>query len=189
MVIVVIALGIGGWFLVRSQVAGTSVARTTAPSRKTVTSSTPVQTTSNSAPVAVAPGTPPATAADTEAAAGSKPCALLTRAEMETILGSKIVNVTTSDLTCNYFTDETLSAGVETTWTGGKGAFEQVKGFNSAPGLAEPVAGIGDEGYLQAAGVLHVRRHDTYVVVNSREYPNELKTESAIATMAMAKLK
>ena len=135
------------------------------------------------------PGDPPATAADTEAAAGSKPCSLLTRAEMETILGSKVVKVTASELACNYFTDDTLSAGVETTWTGGKGAFAQVKGFNSAPGLSEPVAGIGDEAYMQAAGVLHVLKHDTYVVVNSRVYPNELKTESAIATKAMEKLK
>jgi hypothetical protein len=135
------------------------------------------------------PGAPPATAADTEAAAGSKPCSLLTRAEMETILGSKVVKVTASELACNYFTDDTLSAGVETTWTGGKDAFAQVKGFNSAPGLSEPVRGIGDEAYMQAAGVLHVLKNDTYVVVNSRVYPNELKTESAIATKAMEKLK
>jgi hypothetical protein len=194
--IAVIALGIGGWLFMRSRAAGTSVGTSTASSHVIVPSSTPA---SNGAQIAAAPGAPlaseaapgdpPATAADTEAAAGSKPCSLLTRAEMETILGSKVVKVTTSDLACNYFTDDTLSAGVETTWTGGKGAFAQVKGFNSAPGLSEPVAGIGDEAYMQAAGVLHVLKNDTYVVVNSRVYPNELKTESAIATKAMEKLK
>lgn len=197
--IVVFALGIGGWLLLRYRAAGGSGGTTTASSSKAVTGSMPVQKASNAAPLGAAPGAPlageappgapPATAADTEAAAGSKPCSLLTRAEMETILGSKIVKVTTSELACNYFTDETLSAGVETTWTGGKDAFAQVKGFNSAPGLSEPVAGIGDEAYMQAAGVLHVLKNDTYVVVNSRVYPDELKTESAIATKAMAKLK
>jgi hypothetical protein len=194
--VIALGLGIGGWLFMRSRAAGTSVGTSTASSHITVPSSTPA---SNGAQVAVvpgaplaseaAPGDPPATAADTEAAAGSKPCSLLTRAEMETILGSKVVKVTTSELACNYFTDDTLSAGVETTWTGGKGAFAQVKGFNSAPGLSEPVPGIGDEAYMQAAGVLHVLKNDTYVVVNSRVYPNELKTESAIATKAMEKLK
>jgi hypothetical protein len=189
-VVVIAALGVGGWLFARSRATGTSVATKTASSSITVTSATPVRAAAG-APVAgaVLPVAPPVTAADTEAAAGSKPCSLVTRAEMEAILGSKIVKVTTTDLACSYFTDETMSAQVETTWTGGKGAYAQVKGFNSAPGLAEPVTGIGDEAYLQAAGVLHVLKNDTYVVVNSREYPDELKTESAIATKAMEKLK
>jgi hypothetical protein len=197
--IVVFALGVGGWLLVRSRAAGTSVATTTPSSSKTVASSTPVQKASSGAQVAVAPGAllagevpqgaPADSAADSEVAAASKPCSLVTRAEMGTILGSKIVRVSTSELACNYFTDQTMSADVETTWTGGKAAFAQVRGFNSAPGLADPVAGIGDEAYMQAAGVLHVLKNDTYVVVNSRVYPNSLMTESAIATKAMERLK
>jgi hypothetical protein len=193
--IVFVALCLGGWLLLRHQAAGRS-SGTTASSNTALTGSMPAQKTSSAAPPAVAlatgevsTGATAATAADTEAAAGSKPCSLLTRAEMAAILGAKIVKVTTSELACNYFTDETLSADVETTWTGGKDAFAQVKGFNSAPGLSEPVAGIGDEAYMQAAGVLHVLKNDTYVVVNSRVYPDELKTESAIAMKAMANLK
>jgi hypothetical protein len=108
---------------------------------------------------------------------------------MEKILGSTIVRLATNERTCYYFTDDTTSVEVETTWTGGRDAFAQVKGFNSAPGLAEPVAGIGDEAYLQAAGVLHVLKGDIYVVVNSRVYPKELETESAIAGKVMEKLK
>ena len=198
---VVAAVGMGGWILLRHRTpAGSSVVSTTASSNTIVTSSTPAPPASNGVQAAVVPapgdtagvvppGARPATAAETEAAANSKPCSLVTRAEMEAILGSKIVKVTTYNLTCHYFTDETTSAEVETTWTGGKDAFDQVKGFNSAPGLAEPVAGIGDEAYMQAAGVLHVLKGDTYVVVNSRVYPNELQTESAIARKAMEKLK
>ncbi len=98
------------------------------------------------------------------------------------------MKVTSKDLICAYFTEENTSAEVETTWTGGKAAFAQVKGFNSAPGLFDPVAGIGDEAYMQAAGVLHVLKGDTYVVVSSRSYPNEQETESAIARKAMEKL-
>jgi hypothetical protein len=192
---VVVAFCIGGWLLLRHRAAGRS-GETTASSNTAVTGSMPAPKTSSAAPPAVASaigevstGATPATVADTEAAAGSKPCSLLTRDEMAAILGAKIVKVTTSELACNYFTDETLSADVETTWAGGKDAFAQVKGFNSAPGLSEPVAGIGDEAYMQAAGVLHVLKNDTYVVVNSRVYPDELKTESAIAMKAMANLK
>lgn len=129
-----------------------------------------------------------ATAAETEAAASSKPCSLVTRGEMEKILGSKIVKVTNNEQSCSYFTDDKNSASVDTIWTGGKESYAQVKGFNSAPGLAEPVAGIGDQAYLQAAGVLHVLKGETYVVVNSRAYPNELATESAIARKIMEKL-
>jgi hypothetical protein len=199
--IAVVALGLGGWLFLRHRgAAGSSVASSSSTSSSTTrtssTSASPVSSAVQPAvehaagdtPAAVVP-TSAETLAATEAAASSKPCSVVTRAEMEKILGSKIVKLTTTELTCNYFTDETTSAEVDTTWTGGKGAFAQTKGFNSAPGLAEPVSGIGDEAYLQAAGVLHVLKGDTYVVVNSRVYPNELETESAIARKVMEKLK
>jgi hypothetical protein len=112
---------------------------------------------------------------------------------METILGAKIVKVTANELSCSYFTDDTMSAEIDTTWSGGKEAIAEVKGFNSGPGLFEPVAGIGDQAYMQGAGVLHVLKGDTYVVVNSREYPSDssgghIVMESAIARKALEKL-
>lgn len=198
-IVLIVVILLGRLFVSQRSASGTSVVTTTSASSSTSMASSAPAPTSNGAPSAAVPAgapavagppvTPLATAAGTEAAANSKPCSLVTRAEMETILGAKIVKVTTSELTCNYFTDETMSAEVETTWTGGKAAFAQVKGFNSAPGLAAPVAGIGDEAYLQAAGVLHVLKGDTYVVVNSRVYPKELETESAIARKAIERLK
>jgi hypothetical protein len=127
--------------------------------------------------------------ASSEDAASSKPCSAVTRAEMGKILGAKIVKVTNTELSCSYFTNEATFVDVDTTWTGGKDAFAQVKGFNSAPGLSEPVAGLGDEAYMQAAGVLHVLKGDTYVTVNSRLYPKDLETESAIARVVLEKLK
>lgn len=51
-----------------------------------------------------------------------------------------------------------------------------------------PVPNIGDEAYHHAAGVL--RSEGRYhVVVNSRECPNELEYESAIARKVMEKMK
>jgi hypothetical protein len=190
-IIVLVALGIGGWLFLRSRsAAGSSV----------VSSGTTVRTASaavSTQPVAAAltdttkttTDTQAAVAATTQASANSKPCSVVTSAEMEKILGMKIVKLTTNELICSYFTSETMSAQVETTWTGGKDAYAQVKGFNSAPGLAEPVQGIGDEAYLQAAGVMHILKGDTYVVINSREYPNERETETAIAEKVMEKMK
>lgn len=198
LLLVMAAIGAAAWyFVLRPTPAATaSVDSTTVTTAATATTvSTP--------PVAAAAVVPPAVdtatatttdaiaAADaaTEAAASSKQCSLVTRAEMETILGAKIVRVTSNELTCAYFTDADRSAQVDTTWTGGKDALTQTKGFNSAAGLFTPIAGIGDEAYLQAAGVLHILKGDTYVVVNSREYPHELETESAIARRVMEKMK
>jgi len=106
---------------------------------------------------------------------------------MGRILGSKIVKVTVDAQICSYFTNADRSAQVETTWTGGKEALTAAKGFNE--GLLTPVPDIGDEAYHHAAGVLHVLKGDTYVVVNSREYPNDLEIESAIARKIIEKMK
>lgn len=121
-------------------------------------------------------------------AAASKPCSLITAADMGQFLGAPVVKLTTTGLSCSYFTTVDRSAQVDTTWTGGKDAYAQVKRLNAAPGLSEPVAALGDDAYLQAAGVLHLVKGDTYIVVNSREYPKELDTESAIARKILEKL-
>jgi hypothetical protein len=189
-------LGIGGWLFLRFRPHAGMPASSSSTTMMTSTTSGASSSTATggvAAPANAVSGTPEATAAATEAAAGSKPCSLLTRAEMETILGAKIVKVTANELSCSYFTDDTMSAEVDTKWSGGKDAIAEVKGFNSAPGLFEPVAGIGDEAYMQGAGVLHVLKGDTYVVVNAREYPSDssgghVVMESAIARKALEKL-
>ena len=195
--IIVIALGIGGWLFVKQRAAtGSSVVTKRTSSSTTVTSATPEPLASNGAQATavpsgdtagvVPPGAPPPTAAEAEASPNAKPCSLVTRAEMEAILGLKIVKLTAGESNCQYYTDETSSVVVETTWTGGKASYLQMKGFNNAP---EPVAGIGDEAYVPVTQVLHVLKGDTYVAVNARVYPNPLETESAIARKAMERLK
>ncbi len=191
---VILALAIVGWLYIRGRAINTrttaplavssSTAQTMTASTTTVTSTTLTPAATTAAPVAAAD-----VAATTVAAVASKACSPLTPEEMGAILGMKVVKVTTEKQICHYFTNDDNSADVETTWEGGKAAFDQTKGFNSAPGLFEPVAGIGDEADFQAAGILHVLKGDTYFVVGTRAYPNELETESAIARKIMEKMK
>jgi hypothetical protein len=195
-VVVLVALGVGGWLL-----AGRRNARTAAlapPEAKPSASNTATasQTAPGGSQAAAVADTSNAvaalatTATDASAtAAASKPCSLVSQADMEQILGMKVVKITSNETSCSYYTDATMSVDIDSTWTGGKEAMSAAKGYNANPGLFEPVAGIGDEAYMQAAGVLHVLKGDAYLVINSRQYPNEAQTESAMARKAMEKLK
>jgi hypothetical protein len=84
-------------------------------------------------------------------------------------------------------TDDTHEATVETTWSGGREAMADAKKFNGETMRAVP--GLGDEAYFQAAGVMHVRQGDVYLVVDSRVYPNDEETETSIVRKALARLK
>ena len=205
-IVAIIALLIGGWFFMTHRArAGSPEAATavTSPSASTTvnTAATVVPTSSSAGPAAAAAVVPPVTdststapseaaiAAATAAAATSKPCSLITPAEMESILGLKIVKLTATELTCSYFTDDGRSADIKSTWTGAKEALAATHGFPGAERLFKPVPGIGDEAYFQLGGVLHVLKGNTYIVVNSRVYPKEEATESAIARKIAANLK
>jgi hypothetical protein len=195
-ILALIALGIGGWFFVTHRAVAATPQQAAVDSTKVTAPTATTQTTAATTSVVVdtmssASSSVTGTAADaaTEAAAASKQCSLITREEMGALLGSKIVKLTSNQLTCAYFTDAERSAQVDSTWVDGKAGMAEMKGFNKGEGLLTPVAGIGDEAYLQAAGVLHVLKGDMYVVVNSREYPNELVVESAIAKKIMEKVK
>jgi hypothetical protein len=200
----IVAIGLGGWLFLRYRGSSSSV-ETSSRTSTTVTHAAPPRAASTAAKAAVIPTatdtsalvpmasaasqTPSAIDAATEVAANSKPCSVVTRAEVEQILGTKIIKLTTSDTTCLYYTDETRSVEVATTWADGKAAYLQMKGFNSAPGNVQEITGIGDEAYSPVSEVLHVLKGDTYVVVNARVYPNVVETESAIARKVMEKLK
>lgn len=201
-IIAIIAVVTGGWFFMTHRALAAS------PDAATAVTSTSVTTTVNTAATVVptsssaegAPAVPQVTdsistapgesaIAAATAAASSKQCSLITRAEMESILGAKIVKLTATEQTCAYFTDADRSVQVETIWSGAKEALAVTKGFNNSEDLFKPIPGIGDEAYFQAGGVLHVLKGNAYIVVNSREYPNELEIESAIARKIVANLK
>lgn len=192
-IVVLAALGGGGWLLARERNARAAAVAPPAVKSAATIPSPAVQDAPVATPAAAADGAAAAlatTATDASAAAAaSKPCSLVSQADMEQILSLKIVNITSTETSCSYFTDATMSVDIDSTWTGGKEAMTASKGYNANPGLFEPVAGIGDEAYMQAAGVLHVLKGDVYIVINSRQYPEQDKTEPAIARKALERLK
>ena len=99
----------------------------------------------------------PAENAATGVAERSKPCSLVTRAEMEKILGIKVTHMTSTERICSYFTDGTSSADLETSWTGGKAEYAETKSFGGDPSQLQAIPAIGDEAYLHPSGVLHFR--------------------------------
>jgi hypothetical protein len=122
-----------------------------------------------------------------DAAAKSKPCSLVSKEDMEKILGIKIKELATTETICQYRNDEGYSADVDTTWQGGKEAMESAKTYNA--NVMEKVSDLGDDAFFQAAGVMHVRKGDVYLVINSRVFPNERDTETLIARKALDNLK
>ena len=120
------------------------------------------------------------------AASKMKACSLVTKEEMEQILGSKLKDLAVDQLTCQYRNDEGYMVEVETTWQGGRDAMDSAKVFNA--NLFDPVPELGDEAYFQAAGVMHVRKGDVYMIINSRIYQNPRETETLIAGKALASL-
>ena len=115
-----------------------------------------------------------------------KACSLVSKEEMEQIMGFRLKDVAVEQLTCQYRNDEGYMVEVETTWRGGKEAMDSAKIYNA--GLFDPVPGLGDEAFFQAAGVMHVRKNDVYLVINSRVFPNARETETLIANKALAGL-
>lgn len=189
-ILTLVVLGGGGWLL---------ASRPNAPQLKAAVPPPPAKNQASAATSTTRPAASPSdpsnavaaliTPATDTAAAASKPCSLVSRTEMEQILGMKVVNITSTEAGCSYFTDATMSVDIDSTWTGGREAMAAARGYNANPGLFEPVPGIGDEAFMQAAGVLHVREGDVYLTINARQYPNEAESENAMARKAVEKLK
>jgi len=173
-VVFVALLAVGGWVYAGHH-ASAPAAAGAGPSPTAVAVTSPAAAAS------------PATASAAADGAGTKPCSLVTRDEMQAILGAPIQRLTTAEAECAYLTDDTHQATVETTWRGGRTAMEDAKKYNGETMRAVP--GLGDEAYFQAAGVMHVRKGDVYLIVNSRVYPNEEVAETAIVRKALARLK
>ena len=121
-----------------------------------------------------------------DAASKMKPCSLVSKEDMEQILGVKLKDLAVEQLTCQYRNDEGYMVEVETTWQGGKEAMDQAKIYN-APTF-DMVPDLGDDAFFQAAGVMHVRKGDVYIIINSRVFPTPRETETIIANKALASL-
>jgi hypothetical protein len=145
------------------------------------------QTKQTSVAVVVPAAAATAVPATGDTAAKSKPCSLVSKEDMEKILGIKIKELATTETICQYRNDEGYSADIDTTWQGGKEAMESAKTYNA--NVMEKVSDLGDDAFFQAAGVMHVRKGDVYMVINSRVFPNERDTETLIARKALDNLK
>jgi hypothetical protein len=163
-ILLVLGLGAGGWLYARNHVKTAPVVAESQPK-----GAAGVAHTSSS-----------------DAASKMKPCSLVSKEEMEQILGFKLKDLAVEQLTCQYRNDEGYMVEVETTWQRGKEAMDQAKIYN-APAF-DMVPDLGDEAFFQAAGVMHVRKGDVYLIINSRVFPTPRETETLIANKALASL-
>ena len=162
-VLLVLGVGAGGWLYIRQHVKAAS--ESTAP---------PMHTAGI------------AHISTSDAASKMKPCSLVSKEEMEQILGIKLKDLAVEQLTCQYRNDEDYMVEVETTWQGGKEAMDQAKVYNGT--TFDVIPGLGDDAFFQAAGVMHVRKGDVYIIINSRVFPTPRETETLIANKALTKL-
>jgi hypothetical protein len=163
-VLLVLAVGAGGWLYARNHARPVSEVATARP----------------------IPAAGIAHASSSDAASNMKSCSLVSKEEMEQILGLKLKDLAAEQLTCQYRNDEGYMVEVETTWQGGKEAMEQAKIFNTS--TFDLIPDLGDDAFFQAAGVMHVRKGDVYMIINSRIYPTPRETETLIANKALSSL-
>jgi hypothetical protein len=114
-----------------------------------------------------------------EAAAKAQVCSVVSKTDIEQILGKPVREVVATDASCQYRTNFEHFVEIESTWKGGKEAMAAAKIYNA--GLFSAIPRLGDESYFQAAGITHVRKGDVYFVINARAYQNSKETEVKIA--------
>ena len=114
-----------------------------------------------------------------EAAAKAQVCSVVSKTDIEQILGRPVREIVATDSSCQYRTNFEHFVEIESTWKGGKEAMAAAKIYNA--GLFSAIPRLGDESYFQAAGITHVRKGDVYFVINARAYQNSEETEVKIA--------
>lgn len=126
---------------------------------------------------------PDGSVAANEAAARTRVCSLISLQEMEDILGGRVRKVVATASTCEYRTSADRAVEIESTWQGGKDAMAAAKIYNA--GVFSQIPDLGDETYFQAAGIMHARRGDVYIVVNARAWENAREVETRIVRRAL----
>jgi len=120
------------------------------------------------------------------AAGKTRVCSLISPQEMESILGGKVRKVVATATSCEYRTSADHAVEIESTWQGGRDAMAAAKIYNA--GVFSEVSGLGDETYFQAAGIMHARRGDVYIVVNARAWKNAREVETQIVRRALNRM-
>ena len=122
-------------------------------------------------------------AAASVAAGKTQVCSLISRLEMEAILGRKVQQLVATAATCEYRTNAGQAVEIESTWKGGKDAMAAARIYNA--GVFSLIPNLGDETYFQAAGIMHARKGDVYIVINARAYPNSRDVEIRVVERAL----
>lgn len=131
-------------------------------------------------------GVIPAENVAARAAGKARVCSLISPQEMESILGGKVRKVVATATSCEYRTSADHAVEIESTWQGGRDAMAAAKIYNA--GVFSEVSGLGDETYFQAAGIMHARRGDVYIVVNARAWKNAREVETQIVRRALNRM-
>ena len=132
-------------------------------------------------------GVIPAENVAASAAAGkARVCSLISPQEMESILGGKVRKVVATATSCEYRTSADHAVEIESTWQGGRDAMAAARIYNA--GVFSRVPDLGDETYFQAAGIMHARRGDVYIVVNARAWENAREVETRIVRGALDRM-
>lgn len=124
-------------------------------------------------------------AAANEVAGKTRVCSAVSKQEMEQILGREIQEIVATETTCQYRTNADHAVEIESTWKGGREAMAAARIYNA--GLFASIPNLGDETWFQAAGIMHVRKGDIYIVINARAYRNSRDVEMKIAQRFLEK--
>lgn len=129
-------------------------------------------------------------ASDDEDEARHDPCSLVTKEEIESVLGESVAAGVADGDDCNYDAVKQGLASARISWLHGhadaamQGARSGIKMMN----LGKPVEGLGDEAIFMAPGVLYVRKGDDLVTVNLVLAPNALDKTKTLAEKALSRL-
>lgn len=126
-------------------------------------------------------------------------CSMVTKGEMETILGGSLSHAVPSDTraqtACTYTGPGGRYAQVTVEWQGGEsgmaGTDLAAKLMGEAAGtmkVTTPVEGVGDEAKMLIGGVLNVRKGQALITVDLRMQENSEAKAKAIAQKVIAKL-
>jgi hypothetical protein len=116
-------------------------------------------------------------------------CSLITKDEMEAILGSRLLDTARSGARCTYrpspgsFNGATL----DVEWEYGAAAMEGVRAASKNTGLTpKAVTGLGDEAFTVGGEILYIRKGQVFLTLNAPLA--SLEQKKRIAQMAVAKI-
>jgi hypothetical protein len=133
---------------------------------------------------------------------GNRPaaCSLISKAEMEGILGGPLAGIDAEErgykTTCTYLPAEGGYHYAEVTieWEDAKSLMagmrfgSQVMGMDAGFSVTTPVEGLGDEAFILIGGVLNVRKGDVLIMIDLRMQGDAEEKGKEIARKVLARI-